>query len=81
MTATGINLSLQEGSTFTGLVATFVDANPNSRLADFSASVDWGDGSVTPATIAFRPGGGYNVAASHTYRAGSFPVAVSGSGP
>ncbi len=43
----------------------------------FSASVDWGDGSSSPATLAPTPGG-YSVGGSHLYEEeGAFAVTVS----
>jgi virginiamycin B lyase len=41
-----------QGTTFTGDLAFFTDANPSATLDDFSAVVDWGDGSApTTATV------------------------------
>src|SRR5262249_28223438 len=31
-------------------VATFVDANPAGKLSDFTATINWGDGSTSPGT-------------------------------
>ena len=44
LTASGSNLDLAGGAQFGGVVATFTDGNPSATAADFSASVDWGDG-------------------------------------
>lgn len=49
-------------------VATFTDANPRGTVSDFTATVNWGDG--TPATtgiISQSPTGTFAVAGSHTY--------------
>lgn len=48
-------------------VATFTDANPGSTTADFSASIDWGDGSTTAGTVTGQPGGPFTVAGTHDY--------------
>lgn len=49
-------------------VATFVDANPSGDLADFTATVDWGDGSApTAGVISGSPGGTFSVGGSHRY--------------
>jgi photosystem II stability/assembly factor-like uncharacterized protein len=62
-------------------LATFVDANPGSQVGDFSASINWGDGSALgQGTITARDvalGGGYIVAGSTTYqKPGTYPVTV-----
>ena len=77
LTTSGLNLSLVEGATFGGLVAHFSDANPFSRPTDFSATINWGDGTTTVASLAPEAGGTtYDVSGSHAYHAGSFPIAV-----
>jgi hypothetical protein len=60
-------------------VATFTDTNPGAPLADFSASINWGDGSPIGAGAVTGPVAGvFAVAGSHTYAThGSFPVTVS----
>ena len=70
--STGANVPL------TGqVVATFSD-NPLESSADFTASIDWGDGTASGATITANADGTFNVVASHTYTdAGNFPVTVS----
>ncbi len=49
-------------------VASFVDANPGGDLADFTATVDWGDGSTpTAGAITGSPGGTFSVGGIHHY--------------
>jgi len=56
------------GLPFTGVVATFTDANPALTNASFAATINWGDNSPTSAgTIAALPGGGFSVTGTHTY--------------
>ncbi len=50
-------------------VATFIDANPDPNIGDFSASIDWGDGSISAGTVAPDGSGGFNVIGTHTYAA------------
>src|SRR5262249_60985843 len=60
-------------------VATFTDANPGEHTADFTATINWGDGTPTsPGTISYDAGSGvYTVQGTHTYaEEGSYPVAV-----
>jgi hypothetical protein len=65
------------GTTFTGLVARFSDLDPNGNAKNFTASIDWGDGHVSPGTIKANASGGFNVTGSNTYTGGgSFPVTV-----
>jgi hypothetical protein len=70
LTATGTNISLVEGVSFTGQVATFTDANPTAPLADFSATINWGDGTATSSGTVTQPGGvgtTFVVSGTHTY--------------
>src|SRR5439155_663913 len=65
-----------EGAGFDGAVATFADANHKADASDFTASIDWGDGTLS-AGIVFGSGGSYSVAGSHTYAEdGTYAVSV-----
>ena len=57
--------SILEGVDTTGTVATFSDANTNDVASDFTATVNWGDGTTEVGTV--------------TGQNGSFAVAVPGS--
>lgn len=51
-----------------GEVATFSDANPYGSVDDFTATIDWGDGTpVTPGRVSGPVGGPFSVAGTHTY--------------
>ena len=67
-----------EGIPFTGAVATFTDANPQSLPGDFTVIILWGD--QTPAssgTVVADGPGKFHVIGTHTYaEAGSFPPEV-----
>jgi autotransporter-associated beta strand protein len=65
-------------STGTVSVATFSDANLNPDINDFTATIDWGDGtSATSGAIIDNHNGTFSVQGSHTYSAaGSFTLAV-----
>jgi hypothetical protein len=55
---------------FQGPVASFTDANPISTTADFTATIDWGDGTPPSAGTVSQPGGAgtaYIVSGSHTF--------------
>lgn len=65
------------GATFSGAVATFTDTNPLVQASEFTATVNWGDGTTTPATVTQPMGQPFQVSASHVYaHVGSFPVTV-----
>jgi hypothetical protein len=54
--------------TFNATIATFTDADPNGKLGDYRASIDWGDGTTTPsAPISAATDGRFAVSGSHTY--------------
>jgi hypothetical protein len=48
------------------VVATFTDANTGNVAADFTATIDWGDGTTTPGTVS-GSGATFSVAGTHTY--------------
>jgi uncharacterized protein (TIGR03118 family) len=58
-----------EGLPFSGVVGTFTDDNPRADINDFTATIDWGDGSTTTGVITPNntPGSGFIVTATHTY--------------
>ncbi len=55
---------------FHGPVASFTDANPTAPLSDFTATIDWGDGTPMTAGTLSQPGGvgtAFIVSGSYTY--------------
>ena len=58
---------------FTGVVASFSDADPGGVVADYTATINWGDGTTTTGTVV-PLGSAFAVTGSHTY-------AASGLGP
>ena len=64
-------LAASEGVEVTALVANFASANPNALPADFTAKVNWGDGTTSdPSAVTIRVipgGGGFQAVATHTY--------------
>ncbi len=53
---------------YNGPTATFTDAaSPSGTLSDFSATISWGDGTVTAGTVTGANGGPYTVSGTHTY--------------
>ena len=73
--ASVVNVSAVEGNPFVGVVANFTDDNPFSQPGDFTATINWGDGSTPSAGQAIRgqrrgrvPGGGQWQPGSYLYR-------------
>jgi hypothetical protein len=63
-------------------VATFTDANPAAPLSDFTAMINWGDGTPATAGAVSQPNGvgtAFVVQGNHTYPAGThlFTITVS----
>jgi uncharacterized repeat protein (TIGR01451 family) len=68
LTASAKTLIETPGSSFTATVAHFTDADPNGTVSDYSATINWGDGtSPSAGTIVPNLAGGFDVAGSHTY--------------
>jgi hypothetical protein len=68
-------INLVEGTSFTGVVASFTDADPNAAAADFTVLVQWGDGSSSTVTSTLGAdgsqivpdNGGFDIKATHVY--------------
>ena len=51
--ASGDPVAAVEGQPFQNVpVATFIDTNPLGTATDFTATIDWGDGTTAPGTLA-----------------------------
>ena len=76
---TPTSITAVEGAGFTATVGSFTDANPGSTITDFTASIDWGDGtSSSGGTVSGPTGGPFTVTGTHTYtEEGSYPLTVS----
>ncbi len=68
MHATGTTFLASAGSSFTRTVATFTDDNPLAVIGDYTATINWGDGTPTGSgTISVNSGGGFQVDGTHIY--------------
>jgi hypothetical protein len=77
LSATGAPVSATAGAQLNATVATFTDADPAGTAADYTATIDWGDGSTSAGTIGPAPGGGFAVGGSHTYaNAGAYQTSL-----
>jgi hypothetical protein len=53
---------------YNGSTATFTDAaSPSGTLSDFSATINWGDGTSSTGVVTGANGGPYTVSGAHTY--------------
>lgn len=67
----GFAFSAVEGvPSATQTVATFTDPGGAETVGDYSALIDWGDGTTSAGTITLGTGGVYTVQGSHTYATG-----------
>jgi Bacterial Ig-like domain (group 3) len=74
-----VNVTATAGTVLSNVsVATFTDANPGTQPSDYTATIDWGDGTTpTAGTVQAVSGGGFRVVGTHTYAAaGTFSVHV-----
>jgi hypothetical protein len=70
-------LTATAGASFAGSVATFGDLDPGGKVRDYSATIDWGDGSTSAGAVAPGAGGQSVVSGTHTYsQPGTYPVRV-----
>ncbi len=77
LAASGVSPMPISPQSFGGTVANFTDANTTSTTADFTATIEWGDGSPTSAGTVSGEGGSYSVSGSHTYEGtGYFMIKV-----
>ena len=82
LTPTGLNFSGTVTSELAPTTAHVDDANPDSVSSDFTATIDWGDGSSSAGTVSASGGGGYDIAGSHTYdEPGTYMVTTSVTDP
>ena len=68
ITATGTTFNAVEGASFTGTVALFTDPDTSATAGEYTATIDWGDGTApTAGTISGPIGGPFTVTGTHTY--------------
>ena len=65
LVATGVSLSLVQGGSFDGTVATFTDANASDAAGILTATIDWGDGTSSSLGAVSRAGSAFAVGRSH----------------
>ncbi len=76
ITAKGTSISSTEGRSFSGTVATFTVPSTTPTPADYTASINWGDGTTSAGTIT-GSAGNFTVTGTHTYaEEGSYTATV-----
>ncbi|MPZ43482.1 MAG: tandem-95 repeat protein [Betaproteobacteria bacterium] len=63
-----VPIAVTEDATFTARIATFTDSNPFGSIDEFSARIDWGDGTQSQGVITETAPGAYAVAGTHRYQ-------------
>ena len=77
LAAAGVAVTPTEGIAFTGVVATFTDADPGGAVSDYATQIVWGDGTTTTGTVAANVSGGFDVSGTHTYaEEGTYNITV-----
>jgi hypothetical protein len=65
-----------QNTSFSGVVARFIDSDLVSPASDFSAGIDWGDGTSSPGIVS-GSNGSFTVSGTHSYAlAGKLPIGV-----
>jgi hypothetical protein len=73
---TPVNVSPLEAVSFSGTVANFTDNDTSQPASNFTATINWGDGSTTAGVIS-GSAGSFAVSGTHTYAdEGTFTVTV-----
>ena len=65
----GVTFATNPGQSFSGTVATFTDTDTLNVASDFTATINWGDGSNPTAGVISDVAGAITVAGTHTYAA------------
>jgi hypothetical protein len=67
LTPFGQSVSFVAGTLYKAVVASFTDSSPLAVPGEFTASINWGDGTASSAGTVAISGAGFKVSGSHTY--------------
>ena len=67
VTAAGLTFNATVGVPFEGTVASFTSTDAIATAADFTATINYGDGTTAAGTVEAAPGG-FVVVGSHTFQ-------------
>ena len=73
--AHALTFTANPGQAFSGTVATFTDSDTSNVAGDFSATINWGDG-TTSAGVISDTAGAISVSGAHTYATAGWDVAT-----
>jgi uncharacterized protein (TIGR03118 family) len=82
LTVLGVSIAATQNAPFSGMVASFSDADPNGTLSQFSATINWGDGTTSSGSAVQIIADDhvprqFDVLGTHTYTAtGNFNLTV-----
>ncbi len=82
LTSVGQSLTTTEGAPFSGTLSTVTDGNTFAVASDYTATIDWGDGTssspdITTGTVSAVGNGVFTVSGTHTYKEfGTYTVTV-----
>jgi virginiamycin B lyase len=77
LTAAGTTFEARADKRFERTVATFSDADPNTRPRDYEVAISWGDGDRSRGTVHRTADGGFEVRGRHEYdRARTYRIVV-----
>jgi hypothetical protein len=79
LTGSSVVVTATEGLPFTSTnVGTFVDADPDGMVTDYTATIDWGDGTpITAGTVTGPNGGPFTVLGGHDYlHSGTYTITI-----
>jgi hypothetical protein len=67
LTPTTPSFSPTHGTPWSGNLASFTSSNSGATASQFTAVINWGDGTFSVATISSNGLGGFNISGGHTY--------------
>ncbi|HLJ93479.1 MAG TPA: hypothetical protein VKU02_09850 [Gemmataceae bacterium] len=77
VTGTAVNVSGRANASFNAAVATFTDPSGAESTSNYTALIDWGDGTSAVQGLITQTGGIFTVKGGHTYnQPGSFAITV-----
>ena len=63
----GPALVLSAGTEFSGTVARFTDTEADGTVEGYTATIHWGDGNISTATVTANGDGGFDISDTHSY--------------
>jgi hypothetical protein len=77
LSASPTGMAANAGAAFNGTVGSLSDADPGGSPGDYTATINWGDGTGSAGSVATGAGRAFSVNGSHTYATpGSYTVEV-----